>query len=613
VTCPVLRRVFLLAVFAALASAGWAFSLLGGRSAHAARTPDDATAAVPAAVGAARSAIPTVSTPTFTTLPTVLGARPITSTTSATATAVASTTTAVTTTAPAPVATTPALTTSTAPATLVVTGHGWGHGGGMSQWGAYGYALHGWAYDRILAHYYRGTSLGEQRPSTVRVLLRDGRKRVVLASDATWRVVDAAGTSVPLAAGKVVLTPALELEGRALVSPLTFRPGAAPIRIGAKPYRGRLVVTAVGSKLQVVNAVGVEGYLKGVVPSEVPSTWPAAALEAQAVAARSYALASLTTVVTASNYDLYADTRSQVYGGIAAETDATSAAVDETARRVLLYGGTIATAYFSSSSGGRTVSAAEAWGKAVPYLVSVPDPYDTYSPNHDWGPVLVDAGKAAKALQVPGLSDLLTSAGPSRHVATVTAVGSGGRLELTGAALQRALGLRSTWFSVGWLTLAPPAEPLPFGGTATLSGTVRGVSDATLEQRIGGGDWTTLAAVEPDAGGAFSIRVTPGATTRYRLSAGAVHAGSATVAVAPLVEASVGADTVEGTIRPAYPGSTVQLQLQAGRSWRTVATGTTDSAGAFAVDAALRPGSYRVRSAPGHGLSPGVSLSLPIQ
>ena len=112
--------------------------------------------------------------------------------------------------------------------------------------------------------------------------------------------------------------------------------------------------------------------------------------------------------------------------------------MDATARRVLLYRGKVITAYYSSSSGGRTVSAAEAFGTPVPYLVSVDDPYDTVSPNHDWGPMLFDARKVAKALKVNGgLLDLRATDGPSGHVASVTAVGPGGEVIATGTTSAR--------------------------------------------------------------------------------------------------------------------------------------------------------------------------------
>jgi len=363
-----------------------------------------------------------------------------------------------------------------------------------------------------------------------------------------------------------------------------------------------------------VNVVGIEPYLQGVVPSESPSSWPAEALKAQAVAARSYALAELTTVVTASNYDLFADTRSQVYGGIPAETPEGTKAVQLTAHQVVLYNGSIATTYFSSSSGGRTTSAAEAYGKPIPYLVSVPDPYDTYSPYHDWGPVLYDAATVAKAIGLSGqqLLDLQLARSASGRVRKVTATGSASQLSLSGGGLRSDLGLRSSWFSIGWLALDRVPAPVSYGGSVTLTGVARGVAGVTLEARTTGGTWASMTQLVPDATGAFTTVVKPDVTTQYRLAAGPLHAGLVKAAVVPLVQASIGTDAVQGTIQPALAGSSVQLQLHDGTGWTTVGTGTTDSAGSFAVAAALAPGSYRVRCAPGHGLSPGVlSLSVP--
>jgi stage II sporulation protein D len=508
-----------------------------------------------------------------------------------------------------------AVTTSTAASTVVLSGHGWGHGMGMGQWGAYGFALHGWRYDAILAHYYRGTTLGSEPPRTVRVLLAEGKARVALESAADWRVVDAEGTAAPLPPGKLVLDPSLRVSGKALVPPLTFTAGRSSLELGTGAYRGKLVVSLVGKRLQVVNRVGLEPYLMGVVPSEVPSSWPREALKAQAVAARSYALANLTTLVTASNYDVFDDTRSQVYGGIPVEHPATSAAVKDTAHQVVLYDGKIATTYFSSSSGGRTVSAAELTGKPVPYLVSVNDPYDTYATHHNWGPVVFDAATVAKAVGLGGpLLELRTTRGPSKHVTKVTAVGPTSQVVLTGAALRFGLGLRSSWFTVGWLALTPVVAPLNFGTGVTLTGIGRGVSGVTLHEKPAGGDWQPVAEVVPDAAGAFAVEVTPDVTTSYRLTSGDLHGALVTVAVAPPWVSGIRVGGVAGTIRPALEGSPVQLQLQNGAVWTTVATAKADAAGAFAVPfpGQIVPGSYRIRSAPGHGLAPGVSLPLTI-
>ena len=163
-----------------------------------------------------------------------------------------------------------------------------------------------------------------------------------------------------------------------------------------------------------MNALKLEPYVKGVVPLEVPSRWPAAALETQAVAARTYAIARLAAVEKARDVRRL---RRHAQPGLRRHRRGGDVRLggrrERTAGRVLVYRGKIITAYYSSSSGGRTASAAEAMGTPIPYLVSVPDPYDTISPNHDWGPVLFDARKIAKALKVSGgLLDLRATPGP---------------------------------------------------------------------------------------------------------------------------------------------------------------------------------------------------------
>jgi stage II sporulation protein D len=598
----VLRRALLLTTLALLG--------LGGMA--SAKVVADPAPSDPIATG------PSAAPPATTTTPLPASTSSATTTHAVTTTKAATTTTttipkAVTTTAPATTTTTtttttPALTQSASASALVFTGHGWGHGVGMAQWGANGYAQHGWDYRQILAHYYQGTTVAAAPSPTVRVLLAEGRAHVTLDSDSRWKAVDAQGKQVVLPPGPVDVAADLAVSGKKLGSPVTFVPSTTPLRFGKASYRGKLLLVSNGKKLQVVNALPLESYVLGVVGREMPSSWPAAALETQAVAARSYALAELDNVVTARSYDLYSDTRSQVYGGIAAESPSVTAAVQATARQVVLYGGKVATTYFSSSSGGRTVSAAEAWGKAVPYLVSVDDPYDTLSPYHDWGPVLVDARKAARALEVPGdLVSFNPVAGPSGHVAQVDAVGTKGSVKVTGSTVRSALELRSSWFTAGLLALTPPAEPVGYGGSGTLTGTVRGVAPVTLEQKTAAGAWQNVSAVSPRSDGTFSVEIRPSATTQYRLATGQIRAAVVQVTVAPLVSASASAGAVQGTVRPALAGASVQLQRQSGVNWTTVATATLDGTGTFAVAAQLSPGSYRVRCIPGHGLSPGVS------
>ena len=145
------------------------------------------------------------------------------------------------------------------------------------------------------------------------------------------------------------------------------------------------------SGLAVVNVASLDDYVKGVVPGEMPSSWAPAALEAQAVAARSYALA---TDAGGPVFDQYPDTRSQVYKGADGEMPTSNAAVDATAGQVLRYQGQIAATYFFSTSGGHTEDIQNVFygAKPEPYLTGVDDPYDNISPKHRWQIRLTTAG-----------------------------------------------------------------------------------------------------------------------------------------------------------------------------------------------------------------------------
>jgi stage II sporulation protein D len=509
-----------------------------------------------------------------------------------------------------PATTTAPTVTSAATEVLAVSGHGWGHGLGLSQWGAFGYALHGYGFARILAHYYSGTTLGPAPTHTVRVLLERAR-RVSLVSAGAWRMVDASGKAVSLAPGPLTLTSAkLTFKGRAVTMPATFIAASpAPLALNGRPYSGRLVVSVDGKGLQVVDVVGLEAYLKGVVPSEMPFDWPAAALEAQAIAARSYALANL---VQGGSFDLYDDSRSQVYGGIDAESSSTSAAVDATRGQVVLYDGSVADTFFFSTSGGRTASAAEMLGTPIPYLVSVPDPYDTASPYHNWGPVLFDTATVARKLKVaPAIANVQIAAGPSGRVATATVVGTDdSETSFTGAQIRAALGLRSTWFQPALYSLTPARTAVSYGGRATLAGFARGTTGVTLEAKPYGGDWTAAGPVALAADGTFQLPVSPAARTSYRLAAGTVRAGLATVTVAARVVATIVSAGVRGSEKPALPSAAVQLQRANGAGWTTVSSTVTDGTGAFAFEGPIASGRYRIRCAPGGGLQPGLSPAV---
>ncbi|MER3408952.1 MAG: hypothetical protein C4306_02365 [Thermoleophilia bacterium] len=411
--------------------------------------------------------------------------------------------------------------------TFAISGRGYGHGVGMGQWGALGLARRGATYERILAHYYPGTTLGKAGPTTLRVLLWEGKGRYAVSSSVPFAVVDGEGVSHALAPGRYVVGRALALslapgQGRApLPGPLTFVPGGEPLEVGpasgpGQPYRGRLQLQLVAGRLQAVNVVGLEAYLKGVVSAEMPSDWPLEALKAQAVAARSYALSQRRDGAL-----LYADQRSQVYGGVGSETPVGVEAVTKTKGEVLLYQGAVATTYFFSSSGGRTAAASDVFpgAKPLPYLVSVPDPYDVISPYHTWGPVVVSAARVSKALGLHGVTDLapLPSRGRAREIVVEA---QGGETTLPAPAVRSALGLRSTWIRPMVLSLARPAGVLAGGSTVTLTGVVRRVAGpVALEERAEGASWQPGPAVSLSADGSFAVSVEPATTTRYRLVA----------------------------------------------------------------------------------------------
>jgi stage II sporulation protein D len=500
---------------------------------------------------------------------------------------------------------------------FVINGRGWGHGVGMSQWGANGFARRGTSYDRILAHYYRGTTIGRAPVTKVRVLLAAGKQQLTIASAAPFRVREANGQIRRLPAGEHAFGLGLRVKTKgvkrrvALEWPVVFLPGEEPLRLGRR-YRGTIQVDLSGGRLRAINVVGLEQYLYGVVPAEVPDDWPAEVLKTQAVAARTYALA---TRKIGAAFDLFPDVRSQVYRGIDEEEASTNEAVDETAGNVLTYRGRLATTYFFSTSGGRTASVADVWpgSNPVPYLVSVADPYDSISPHHVWGPIVLPAAKLQKVLKAPGrLADVRTTMNASARVATVIGVGSLGETSIRSADLRRGLGLRSTWFRVGVLALTPPAAPIAFGAVGKLTGTARGVGKAVLEQRVGAG-WSTVVPVQPQANGAFAVTVRPTVTTQYRLAAGSVRTAALAVGISPRIALVPPGDLSEltGTVRPLLAGAAVEIQRLNGQAWQVVGRSTVDVNGDFVVRLIVTPGSYRARiPAPGRGLVAGTSSTL---
>src|SRR6185437_14755876 len=490
--------------------------------------------------------------------------------------------------------------------TFFISGHGWGHGLGMSQYGAYGYAQHGWTYDRILKHYYTGTTIGPAPVSRVRVFLLDSAKPVTISSKLPFQVVDADGSKHALDAGSYSVGPGYKYkdptnpQGKptALPYPLEFRPGATALALNGRGYRGSLrVLKLSATKVRIVNVVDLDLYLRGVVPSEMPKSWAPEALKAQAVAARSYALSHLHP--SNGGFDLYSDTRDQVYLGIPHEAPTTTAAVTATAGQVALYKGKVASTYFFSTSGGRTASIQDVYPSSppVPYLVSVPDPYDSISPYHDWGPYKFSSRMIARKLKVPGkLLDVQTVATPSGRVQSVVMTGAKGDVTATGPAVRTAFGLRSTWFQVGVLALGAPAAPVTYGKATALAGTARGVRVVDLQQRDGDGAWKTVSTLTP-RGGAVAPKVKLDRSSKFRLVVGEIASDAIAVAVAPSItlQLAQSVNGFSGRVRPAAAGTTVTVQRQVGAGWRVALRVQTTAQGRYvaAMDPVL--GVYRAR------------------
>ncbi|MFL5843751.1 MAG: SpoIID/LytB domain-containing protein [Solirubrobacteraceae bacterium] len=347
---------------------------------------------------------------------------------------------------------------------FVIKGAGFGHGVGMSQYGAYGYAKHGKDYKFILGHYFTGTALSNLSENpTIRVLLQTGSTSFSGGSSASGRKISPSTTYYVSATGigRVALKSSTGKILKTSESPLRIS-GPGPLMLNGAAqngtsggrYRGVLEFQSTALGFQTVNAVGLEDYVRGVVGAESPTSWPADALRAQAVAARTYAI----TTGGGTNYDQFADTRSQVYKGLAVELPSTEAAVAATRAQVVTYAGKPVVTYFFSTSGGRTEDIENSFigSPAKPWLKSVSDPYDTESPRHRWGPYSYTMSQAAAKLRsylkgtFRGID--VTKRGKSPRVVYADVVGSGGRTRVTGPQLRSIFGLFDSWATYNVIT-----------------------------------------------------------------------------------------------------------------------------------------------------------------
>src|SRR5215210_8329320 len=432
----------------------------------------------------------------------------------------------------------------------VIRGGGWGHGIGMSQYGAYGYAQNGSGYRDILAHYYQGTRLS-QSSGAVRVLLQpvDPYIRIRGASRAGTKALKPSTTYVARRSGSTIVLRNShgKLAGR-FASPLKLERPGRPLRLlgpalngmSGGLYRGAIEVTTALGGVSAINVVGLDPYVQGVVPGEMPSSWHPEALKAQAVAARSYALAT----DKPGPFDQYPDTRSQVYRGMSGEKATTNAAVAATAGQVLTYNGAPAVTYFFSTSGGHTENVENVFlgSPAKPYLRGVDDPYDGGSPYHRWRVRLSNASMDARlGSYSPGRFKKIKvlQRGSSPRIVRARVYGSSGTRLITGPTIRARLGLRDSWatFTTVSTVQLDPASPratrwggrrarLALSGPLTLAGRFEPAPRRRLllVERRRGHRWRIAARVRSSDRGRFRAELRRSGV--YRVRAGSV-AGAA--------------------------------------------------------------------------------------
>ena len=424
--------------------------------------------------------------------------------------------------------------------TFTIRGAGFGHGVGMSQYGAYGYAQHGWTAAQILAHYYSGTALGTTDPARqvrIQLVAETTRARISGARQAGGRKLDPTVTytlrrrgltEIDLTAGGkhvATFTAPLQVAGEGRVTTLT----------GHGSYRGVLeFAPTVFRGLTVENVVGLDDYLQGVVPAESPASWPAEALRAQAIAARTYAI----TTAKSADFDHYADTRSQVYKGVGIETAATNAAVADTRGQIVTYQGQPVVTYFFSTSGGRTeaVENTSLGDEPKPWLQSVVDSYDSVSPRHRWRstPRVSSVARKLRGLYRGSFRGIrVTKRGVSPRIVTAQVLGTRGSTQTDGATLRARLGLFDTW--AYFTTIRGESAPVdPSGGVqaprpfafvarrpggvmrGTVVGPPRGAVARVQERR--GEKWVDVGRVRLGRSGAYRWRAPASGT--YRVAIG---------------------------------------------------------------------------------------------
>jgi stage II sporulation protein D len=421
----------------------------------------------------------------------------------------------------------------------VIRGAGFGHGIGLSQYGAYGYALHGRSYQAILAHYYKGTRLSTAPSRPVRVMLQpeDPYIRVSGATRISGHTLKPSRTYIARESGSGIVIRTTSGKRVARVGNGARFAGRDPLRllgpalngVTSGLYRGAIELRTEGAGLSAIDVLDLDSYVRGVVAGEMPSSWPLEALKSQAVAARTYAL---TTRKTDGLFDQYPDTRSQMYRGVTGESVRSDAAVRATAGRIVTYNGVPAVTYYFSTSGGYTEDIEFSFVGALskPWLVGVPDPYDGLSPYHRW--TVRDSNAAIdRALGAPGSFKRVKvlERGVSPRVVKARVIGSKGSVTLSGPTIRTRLGLRDSWFTFVRVSssarYARSARPASWGARLSPDALAGEFSPAPhsrvlLLERRAGERWVVVRRVRTSASGRYRVSIARAGS--YRVRSGAV-------------------------------------------------------------------------------------------
>jgi stage II sporulation protein D len=501
---------------------------------------------------------------------------------------------------------------------LQIRGAGFGHGVGMSQYGARGMALRGADAKEILAHYYTGTELSRlPRARRVRVALQWGRRETTVSGagsigglnvspERSYRLIRS-GTGVEVRA-----VGASRALGRARTGVQVLPGGGGAVRVAGQAadgvqdgsFRGRLDVLPDGDGVVVVNDVDLEDYLRGVVTKESPASWPAAALQAQAIAARTYAI---TNAVGGRAFDQWPDIRSQVYAGISGESAAGDRAVEATRGRVVTLDRKPVTTYFFSTSGGRTEDARNVFPDPAkrPWLVSVPDPHEPDAGLRRWTRTFSTPGANDRTARF-GVGALrrieVLRRGDSPRVVRARVVGTRGVRRVSGEALQLAFDLPDRWASFATVSIsrclpvgrgggraAASSGATPTAGSAAPAGAT---TDAAGPRPAAGP--TAIATGAPAGAGASTAAEDPATGALAIAERGTRDLAALLSRAGERAPEKAGDDCrLVGGLRPAPEGGAARVQRRVDGRWRTVRRVALDGGGGFEV-AVPRQGRWRV-------------------